>query len=928
MAKIILRVADNVNQKSSAFQKIKASLGENIEEEVINLTRTNLNKPYQRRMQALFKAFELCLIILKIENPQAIMQRYQSIYDYFFPSREELAIETLQNNLAELTSFLVRDLMQHAQLDERTAADNLEVADKLLLSMEERPQIATLRMMEKDGKKRWLLRWDKPLPSCSSKTLDEFNQINECTLATIPDWFNILSIPAKAYLQKTLAPLDKTSGFFTDINYLIIKVKTLNHLKHDFPQICWGIQEPAWFKEETPARKALIREILLENPEINKEQFIEKLEKIYGEVQKLVLTDEKCEILKKIKLLPHWFVCLPPFHQRAIAHLLQVRDQNDVFHIASRARGFLPGVANCADTEFTIFDEEALKEQSIKQTRLAYIVPGQLILGSPSIARTATLENIGHIFEEALSKGKMIYQTLLSPVVWEHGDNDTKLDGYKTQLFDAFSRSYFQRKGIYPQWFATNHPLNPLSKIIANDPTSKLFLEHAELYLKHNPDEEIHALLQGYQSALNDNNQLLQSSYENLLALRMGFQSFGGCKNNQDRKGVELIHTATLLLFRVWEDKWPNHANEEDRKTFCELFAELYADLHMLSYAESQGTFGLKNVVYYLPKDLQVAIQKRMYPTVLEDHHIMAMNIEVAEIKPYRTYNLWGWCQSWLLNSLGFVESEDMQNLIQQTKLQILQLDFNKQLDLLILLKKIVDSPFWAEKKDGYFQTAALVPTGISYLRKQLEIFSHEESSYQATTNHILACLLIIKQRPMACDTRRPLTQKFYDIFLYFNKQDVHGQLRTIYVECYKNKIAAKKGNFSVKIEWLTQLSKVVNESFWDRKTSSLLFFGSETIVTPPLISKLRQSLNRDIGKENAAQVIEECLDALQEYPLNMAMDQLEKLHVAINSFHLEIKGIETSIHLLKSILLVQPTWSGSQPLVQEDYEPARNSLQ
>ena len=220
--------------------------------------------------------------------------------------------------------------------------------------------------------------------------------------------------------------------------------------------------------------------------------------------------------------------------------------------------------------------------------------------------------------------------------------------------------------------FATNHPLNELryygagtgrfaavfantdDKDLSTDPNqrdmqrlTRFARRHIKKYIS-NPEEIaerfplLHALTEKFNNvapkmvAEIQDKELYLSSLQQLMAAEMGI-AYGSCVSGKDRKGISTIYTDAMRMFYDIYKKLPppSVGESKERKDFVRLFAEIYVTRHQHENAgqNAKGSDGLKTPVFYLPKDMLIAVMKLTFNKWIHKQcDRLASNNEIGKI--------------------------------------------------------------------------------------------------------------------------------------------------------------------------------------------------------------------------------------------------------------------------------------------------------
>ncbi len=134
--------------------------------------------------------------------------------------------------------------------------------------------------------------------------------------------------------------------------------------------------------------------------------------------------------------------------------------------------------------------------------------------------------------------------------------------------------------------------------------------------------------------------ELYFSSLQQLMAAEMGI-AYGSCVSGKDRKGIQTMYTDSMKMYYDLYGHLPPPAatgseeNRKNRANFVRLFAQVYVTRHQHENAgqNAKGSDGLKTPLFYLPKDMLVAVVKATFNEFIHKQcDRLASNNEVGKL--------------------------------------------------------------------------------------------------------------------------------------------------------------------------------------------------------------------------------------------------------------------------------------------------------
>jgi|GEM_PF-6075864 len=112
----------------------------------------------------------------------------------------------------------------------------------------------------------------------------------------------------------------------------------------------------------------------------------------------------------------------------------------------------------------------------------------------------------------------------------------------------------------------------------------------------------------------NHHRALFLSSLEQIISDKSGGIAYGSCKSGKDRKGMETLHTDTMLVYQSRYGYLPKYNDSGiARENFVNIFVELYFSMHHQEVASQNalGAEGIKELEGLLPQDIKDAIKRK-----------------------------------------------------------------------------------------------------------------------------------------------------------------------------------------------------------------------------------------------------------------------------------------------------------------------------
>lgn len=617
---IHLRVLPRVEYDPTTLREIALATGTSLEafqppEKVTNLS-PNFKVSYVKRMSALSQGASFLLDSIPIDYPgltPAVRDKAKAVFDSndrYFKERFETKlppddISEFKNALNQYSRLVVSTMRMLLGVSERTATKFLSKAEEYTALQHIRPDLMSLSTF----------------------------------------------VPDKKHPLKKVRILQRENpytGLSPDTKKELMRIKALAH--HE--------DMPAWYKLMAPLEKRFLRKILAEK--VTDEASLER-----------VFANQ----LSRLRTLP--------FAPNCRRHELIIMDEHNrvIFKSGRHASSMVS--SRCLKEQENHMSQDEKERNSDVRIKHTFENLKQILLSSIDDAIDAQLE------KEAKRQGgdeitlsiPYLIQTLISPLPVNFtpdaslaDDKDRGVTELRRYVRETLNKKVWTKtikgEGVHPKEIrvkvdvtpiSLNHPLNHAAKFKytgAKDGACRTFLDFVKSekskrdYLAS--DRELDCLLKQYEAVLEQDSfykavltdynarELCLSSLEQLIVDKMGGIASGSCVSGKDRKGIELLHTDAMEMYRLFYGEWPNfnEQNPEKRQQFVDICAHLFVSGHHQESAalNASGANGLKTPSMYLPSDVSLAVSALYQadnpnrPSPLDDQDVLASHNELKSM--------------------------------------------------------------------------------------------------------------------------------------------------------------------------------------------------------------------------------------------------------------------------------------------------------
>lgn len=688
----------------------------------------------------------------------------------------------------------------------------LNEAEQYVLMCKGRPNIATCTLIDHEGEKKYILQNDENLPPYYGEFLEEVEAVKLGNYPLTSDVFRNLEQFQQAYILNLKSNSVSKEQVIQDLDQFIKILEA--HIGGEDKQLIQGKLEkiknedlsiPDWYLDLKPA----YQEALKEMPTTNPASVIQSV-KQFRHMMSMSFSDEEFnKVFVPIFInskIPDWYWVLSPLQQVFLTHVLKNTNSiQEVFTFLS-SRHRLPVPSNFRRHNVYLIDKEGnILLDSVKRYASSHIANREGLHDLKSVQKRHSDSNLAKVMSYANPDQICLLQTLISPVylldyvpkilIEYLPELPPDLDLYKLARGSVMrsQRNIVQEghplnvvKYLYytkpsdPDCMALlnagseelNRKIKKLSeqvqhRVVVNKEVLS-FDELKQLVAGKQEIEEfkeissLKELVDDYSSTLESpmgsasvwdyvGRELFLASLEHLIIEALNGYSYGSCVSGKDRKGVEIIHTDSEILFiELYGEllKFGAPPDKEDRERFVELFTILFRSRHQQEMAgtNAPGSEGLKHLFWYLPVDIAENIKNSLgNPNALEEEDKLATANEVGKI-----------CK---LSKI----KPDKADLVAFE----LGVDKGYQLyDILTLLVKATpnvflckDGGFFNKSRDWIplFKKTEWIPQGIDDINKVME------EEYGDNITRLAKIFRIVMERPAIDKTRTEATNCVYN---------------------------------------------------------------------------------------------------------------------------------------------------------------------
>lgn len=667
---IILRVLEGTKLSDELIETLGKFLP-NYQLEYYN-EKPDYQASINRRIESLYESF---LFILDAYPPSpkfASNITVDTLKEYALKCKKacHLSNKSLDDSHKELELFTAKlvDVLStiwtwSEEKSYKEAIACLNEAEQYVLMSKGRPDLVTLTPLKWNNETRYLIQMDESIPPYYDKLLKELEELKRQNCCKTPAWFRMLPEYQQVYFCSIEFKEFELKLVKQDIISLIEKIKERKKTSISFFKDLESIQKeelpcPTWYEELQPCSKEMIKVLssdamCLEN----------KLSEFSQDLNKYVQNENFLYSVQNVLKLPQWYLVLSDRQQAFLGHVLNTAPsiKSAISYISSRHRT-LPAPANYAAHSVYIAREDGKIELLMnKSYRSSHIASRDVIGWQELVVKRHCESNLLKVIENANGGQEVFIQTLISPIyAVDYVPDQVKVILPELppdlELFKTASKAIKNSKKA-EDIFSHNHPLNKAKLLYytqVDDQNSLKILKAAEKHMSLSPGLE--ELCCEYKQLLNsslgsatfwDNigRELYLSSLEHLIFIKMDGYCYGSCVSGKDRKAIQLIHTAAMLLYKEKYGYWPKFSDpkgEEKRTNFIDIVATLYLTRHQHIHAgqNAPGSDGIKTPTEYLPSDICDLINARLEcPRGLEFDDRLATDNEVRhishEIKKY-----------------------------------------------------------------------------------------------------------------------------------------------------------------------------------------------------------------------------------------------------------------------------------------------------
>lgn len=643
-------------------------------------------KSTQARIDSLYKSFLFLVDAMPPSNIFSTRITVAAIKECATVSRaatmlnDHDSMAELQNKLAGFTKKLV-DVIALNWFEKpnlsavQEAIEYLNDAEQFLLMKEGRPNLATLCTFKRGDKTEYILQLDKSLTPYDNLLLQELKSIKERQFPKTRHWFRELSSYQKDYFCSWMNdPHFEPKDILQDLNSFITQWSLFKKdsltLNSDLDSIKNGTQPiPDWYNKLSVRHQHLMKGLILKDLILEASCDVTEIDARLTQLKGIIIKKNDTPGIFKQELshlhgIPTWYWVLSLHQQSLLRHLINKAETlEEVLSFGPSRIRFLPIVANYGTyNAFRITSEGAIPLSS-DRFRSAHLASRNAQKFTREVQQRHVQSNLVTLTKDLKPGQPAVLQTLVSPIrevktvdkvipIPEKAKEKIPPDIGLYDLLESTIAQNFKDANLV----TTNHPLNYYrmwAYTAADNPKSKLLIDKAQKLAPGNL--ELAELIDIYVKVLNSPRgtatyndtivrELFLSSLEHIIVLKIGGFSHGSCVSGKDRKGIELLHTSAMLVYKLLYGAWPKSYDDfkaEDgskaaRARFVDIFVGLYVTWHQHIHAgfNAPGSDGLKFPSQYLPKDISEAINKRIGADTTKNDDRRASNNEVKTISP------------------------------------------------------------------------------------------------------------------------------------------------------------------------------------------------------------------------------------------------------------------------------------------------------
>ncbi len=534
----------------------------------------------------------------------------------------------------------------------------LNDADCFRMMMEQgRPDIATITAFELDGETEYVVQHDESLPPYYDLLLSEIDAIKDKKYPKTPLWFRKLPEFQQAYFCNLQLDSVNPTEVMQDLNsFLVAWEKIKKHsfnIFADLKQIETDTRPlPSWFDGLSVHHKEMIK-VLARTSQNIKQDLLRFKEMLTTNVNNLEFT----RTLPLIPIIPQWYWNIPDSQQHFLERVLRNNKKEDALSfVVSRLRT-LPLPSNFGAHSLIKIDAKGeLTRLYGKRYRSSHIATRDGLEFPEAVQQRHSDSNLAKVMAYAKPDVPCLMQTLISPIHAVDYVPSVVTDWLPELPPDLelykLARAAVARSKHYASIWQHNHPYNIAKRYYyteANNTDSLAILAIAQKYVSLVPG--LQDLLTDYKNVLEssllsatfwdyDGRELFLSSLEQLIFLSIDAYCYGSCVSAKDRKALELIHTDSMILYKLKYGSWPKFgASSLERERFVNIFVDLYISRHqhVLAGQNALGCEGIKTPLMYLPQDIVEAIKTRLgMDKTLDYDDRLATDNEVKNISSYK----------------------------------------------------------------------------------------------------------------------------------------------------------------------------------------------------------------------------------------------------------------------------------------------------
>ncbi len=556
---------------------------------------------------------------------------------------------------------------------------------------------------------------------------------------------------------------------------------------------------------------------------------------------------------------PDWFKNMVGWERRLLLDILATAESKEAIPklipvISSKLRT-IPGLPNFRQHRMVLFNTDF--EVIFTDKRPASSMVSTRKVTDKLVRQYHTEQNLLHIVDATIDESltrwlkahpdaqgsedeitvnlPFLVQTLISPIrkidtiikkLKDHQLNEDKLaaiEKLKRQFPQGFVRKIrFQDRDytfkVKLNWLSTNHPLNYANKVFFTTATDKhcvAFKQYVSQALEAEPNQEVSALLEEYESLLAQDSsvrallgertrELFLSSLEQLMAVRLNGIAYGSCVSGKDRKACELMHTDACEIYFKKYHRWPSYNDVgRQREQFVEIFVQIYLTQHHDKSAalNAPGASAIKTPQVYLAVDIVTAIGKKLrQPYWYDTSDAVASNNELHSIIASGRGLITGFIKDYwhpfvqkaktMLQTCAMMVKQSRQ----QAKLPKLADEKGVRQCLQYVMDIIRAKKFWHNNTTYKFSASTFFryekPDGITELVNYYSASGATESAAQQLND----LYDIIRSRGQGSKLKRyPLTYQFYqlikDLYTNADKRDQIDLVKRQLFNFYKSKV-------------------------------------------------------------------------------------------------------------------------------------------